>query len=232
MKALCFNGWGQIYNSLDFVIPKELKPITHVNYSQHSSYKLLVEYLQDQKAKADVIIGWSLGGQIAVRLIRDGVLKPKLLILMAAPYQFVADKNVTSGMNSLAFLAFKNAFSLLPSSTLQRFAFMVGHNDSHMKQIVDDLGIDQENFIAWSKWLDEIKDFSCHKVDFRHFPRTVIIHGDGDTVVNVQQASLFSEKIKNSRLEIMKLSGHAPHLHDPALVKKIIKEELKKIKNG
>lgn len=229
MKALCFNGWGQIFDSLGIIVPKEINEVSHIKYSKHSNYKNLKEEILDNKTSAEIVIGWSLGGQLAVRLVSDGALKPKLLVLLAAPFQFVADKNVPSGMNSLAFLAFKNAFSLIPTSTLKRFALMIGHNDSNMKKIVEDIGIDQENIVAWNKWLDEIKDFSCQKFDFKNFPRTLIIHGDGDTVVNVQQGKLFNEKIKNSRLEIIQLSGHAPHLHDAEFVKKVIKEEIQKI---
>lgn len=229
MKAVLLNGWGQIFDTLSVIVPEEVKEITNLNYAKTEDFDELCSYITKQKMSCDVLIGWSLGGQLAVRLIEKKILKPKMLILIAAPYQFVSGGRISAAMNHLLFFAFRNAFAMFPAKTLEKFSEMVAENDSNIKLVIQNLGIDKNNHNNWVKWLDEIGHFSCEKIDFSDFPKTLIIHGDGDTIVDVRQAEIFSKKIKNSKLEIYNHSGHAPHLHDLEGTKKIISKCIAKL---
>jgi pimeloyl-ACP methyl ester carboxylesterase len=62
-------------------------------------------------------------------------------------------------------------------------------------------------------------------------PRTLFFQGAGDMIVHQNQVKYFQERIKNFRLEIFKNCGHAPHLSNIELLKKIIFEEINRIEN-
>lgn len=230
MRYVTLNGWGQLYDSLDLIIPSDAKDVRHIKYVDYLNYNELAASLKKEKLKCDVLIGWSLGGQLAVRLIEDKILKPKLLVLIAAPFQFVATKEVATGMSFITFTAFKNAFAFLPAATMHKFALMVAQGDSSLRKIVEELGIDTDNHANWLSWLEEIRTYSCQKLSFADFPRTLIVQGKGDTIVHMGQAKLFNSLIKNSKLEVFDFAGHAPHFHDPEKIKKLIKKELSAVK--
>jgi len=56
--------------------------------------------------------------------------------------------------------------------------------------------------------------------------KTIIIWGQRDKILPLKFAFLFKEKIKNSKLEIIKRVGHNPHLEDPETLSKILFENL------
>ncbi len=226
MNVVTLTGWGQTYDSLKVVVPDNATKVTHIKYIDHSDFESLARSLEKKPIKCDVLIGWSLGGQISARLVEKKLIEPSLLILLAPPFQFISNKDVPYGMQSFAFMAFKNAFSLLPAATLKRFAVMMVHNDSHLRDIMHHLSIDSDNVKNWISWLEEIEKFSCKNINFSKFPKTVVIHGNNDEIVNIKQSKFFIDAIRNSKLITFKNTGHAPHLHSPQKVKDIIKEEL------
>ncbi|MCK4453818.1 alpha/beta hydrolase [Candidatus Parcubacteria bacterium] len=59
---------------------------------------------------------------------------------------------------------------------------------------------------------------------------TLIIWGKGDKITPLSDAYLMKEKIKNSKLEILKSVGHVPHLKNPEIltqkIKKFMEEQI------
>ncbi len=223
MKAVMINGWGQVHDSLSLALPREFNNVSHLDYATFSGWDAFLENLP-KRQRVDLLIGWSLGGQIAARLVEKRIFLPKLLVLIATPFQFVADEKIPYAMNPVMLHTFKSSFHLIPGETLKRFALMIAQHDSNMKKIVENLGIEGDSGHHWLEWLDEIGNFTCANMDFLGFPKTLIIHGDGDMVVDSRQAALFAEAIAGARLKIFKACGHAPHLHDPAKVKALIRK--------
>ncbi len=171
-------------------------------------------------------MGWSLGGQLAIRLIEKKILVPKLLILIAPPFQMIKDSRIQAGMAKAVFDEFYRNFTNAPDQTLKQFAILMAMNDRNAKDIVKTLDINEKNFANLAFWLKELERFSCFDIDFSNMPRTLYFHGAGDMIVHASQSEYFQKKIKNFRLEIFKNCGHAPHLSDVERMKKIIAEEI------
>jgi pimeloyl-ACP methyl ester carboxylesterase len=224
MKIITITGWGQKENALD-EFASGLGEVTNIPYVNYSGIKELYKKI-DQIEECDLLIGWSLGAQLATRLVADGKLSPKLLVLLAPPFQYVSDDNIKDGIHPFAFSTFKAAYSAFPSNTIRKFGIMVCQNDDHAMSIIETMDDNKNHHKSWIKWLDVLAGFSCNNINFEKFPHTVIFHGDGDTITPVTQGKLFHEAIKDSRLEILEHCGHAPHLHAPDYVSKVIKEEL------
>lgn len=88
-------------------------------------------------AHCDVIMGWSLGGQLATLLSHHVYEKfgdVKTLITLASNPCFVANDEWDVGMPSATFLNFQQSFEKEPLMTLKRFCYLVTQGGINAKQ--------------------------------------------------------------------------------------------------
>lgn len=227
-KILCLSGWGQKFDSLEQVFSESFF-VSSFDYSRLNGVEEFFTEIESQKLNPDILIGWSLGGQLAIRLIERKILQPKLLILLAPPFQMVKDSRIQAGMAKATFEEFYQNFSAAPTQALKQFAILTAMNDQNAREIAHTLDVGEKNFEQMKLWLKELERFSCFSLDFINMPRTLYFHGAGDMIVHSSQAEYFRERIKNLRLEIFKNCGHAPHLRDPERLRKIIYEEIERL---
>lgn len=232
-KILCLSGWGQKFDSLESIFDpiflSKISPnaeIYSLNYSEFFDPEKFFAEVDSEELKPEIVVGWSLGGQLAIRLIEKKILQPKLLILLAPPFQMLKDSRVQAGMSKATFDEFYKNFSRAPTKTLKQFSILTAMNDRNASDIARTLDVNDQNFEQLKFWLEELARFSCFDVNFENMPRTLYFHGAGDMIVHSSQAQYFAERIKNFRLEIFKNCGHAPHLSDMEKLRKIILEEV------
>lgn len=230
-SILCLSGWGQKYNSLE-VIFRELyfDPffVTSFDYSSCQSVENFFNKVAAQNLNPEILVGWSLGGQLALRLIEKKIIAPKLLILIAPPFQMVKDERIHAAMAPKTFAEFYQNFAQAPDKTLKQFAILTAMNDRNANEIARNLDISENNISQLKFWLEELSRFSCFDLDFSDMPRVLFFQGAGDMIVHPTQAEYFQKRIKNFRLELFKNCGHAPHLSDLEKMRKVIIEEMTK----
>ena len=232
MKSiLCLSGWGQNYKSLEasfFENILEKFNISSLNYSLSEGF---LKFKDSYKfpPNPQVIIGWSLGGQIALRLIQQKIFTPKLLVLIAPPFQMVKDARIQAGMSIKTYNEFFDNLSKAPDATLKKFSILSIMNDKNKSQIIKNLDISDENHQKLIIWLQELKDFSCFDFDFTNMPPTLFYIGAGDMVVHNSQSKYFADRIDDFELHIFDNCGHAPHLSDKELFNNILIEKLKNL---
>jgi pimeloyl-ACP methyl ester carboxylesterase len=223
------SGWGQKFDALESIF-EDLFPesvsVTSFDYLVFDNIEELFHKIKTQKLNPTIVVGWSLGGQLLIRLAEKKVLTPKLLILLAAPFQMVKDKRIETALSKTAFDIFYKNFCTAPGKTLKKFLILAAINDLNSKNIVKNLNIDGQNFLQLKFWLEELNRFSCFETDFSDMPRTLFFQGAADKIVDVSQTHYFRQRIKNLRLEILANCGHAPHLNDSKKLRKIIIEEI------
>lgn len=232
LSITCLSGWGQKYDSLEPIFNHSyFDPffVSSINYSQFQNIDELFAKIDSQSLNPDILIGWSLGGQLAIRLIEQQIIKPKLLILLAPPFQMVKDQHIQAAMAVKTFADFYQNFTKAPDKTLKQFAILTAMNDRNSSEIAKNLDINDKNFDKLALWLEELEVFSCFNVKFDKMPRTVFFQGAGDMIVHSSQAQYFKERIANFRLEIFKNCGHAPHLSNSEKLQEILIEEIKAI---
>ncbi len=223
------SGWAQKPDSLEPLFSSLPFPykITNFDYSQFSDTQECFDAVKNLSVNPDVVIGWSLGGQIAARLIADKILNPKLLILIATPFQFVKSQRIVAAMPKASFEMFRDNFVKNSAQTLEKFSLLMMLNNAvRAKELAKNIYIDEKNYPNLTFWLDELNRFSCYDLDFSNFPRTIIFQGQEDLVVNQLQAKIFASKIANSRLEMLTDCGHCPHISNQDQLQKIINQEL------
>lgn len=212
---LSLAGWAQKPSSLDSLLLASFPnhKIINFDYTKFSSIDECFSAFKELKINPEIIVGWSLGGQIAARLISEKIFNPKLLVLLAAPFQFVKSPKIAAGMPESSYKSFKENFATSGIETLKNFSLlMMLGSQTRAKELADNLHLNEDNHQNLLFWLDELKRFSCFEIDFSDFPKTLILHGDGDMVVNILQAKVFAEKILNSHLKILANCGHCPHI--------------------
>ncbi len=224
-STLCITGWGQKFDSLEQSFSESFF-VSSLNYAKFNSVSELFLSVSSQNINPEIVIGWSLGGQLAIRLIENKIISPKILVLLAPPFQMVKDNRIYAGMAPKTYDDFYSNFNNAPSQTLKRFAILSAMNDKNAKEIANGLDISEENFEELKFWLEELRRFSCFDVDFSKMPRTLFFQGAGDMIVHASQANYFKERIKNFRLEIISNCGHAPHLNNSQKILRTLSEEI------
>ncbi len=228
-EILCLSGWGQKSDSLEKIFSDssfDSFSFSSFEYSALSSVEDFFSTIQSKNINPDILVGWSLGGQLAIRLIEKKILQPKLLIMLAPPFQMVKNHKIQAAMARSTFDEFYKNFSQAPDKTLKQFAILTVMNDKNASEIAKTLDISDKNFEQLKFWLEELERFSCFDINFSNMPRTLFFQGAGDMIVHESQAKYFQERIRNFRLEIFKNCGHAPHLSNLEKLRRIILEEI------
>ena len=221
-NIFCFSGWAQHYQGLELLFQQKNCQLFSFNYSSFNSYQQFLENINFPSNHPQIVIGWSLGGQIALRLIASKILQPKFLVLLAPPFQMVKNINISAGMPPETAKTFYENFAKSPLETLQQFSFLSSLNDSNSNEILNNLQISLENKQNWLMWLKELYSFSCFDLNFHNIPTTIYFHGENDAIINIAQAKYFQEKITDFHFYKMPNCGHAPHLNNPSFLSKII----------
>src|SRR5690606_28230211 len=87
-----------------------------------------------QQIKPGVLIGWSLGGMLAVQLHRRFPEHFPQVVTLAANACFVERKSWADAMPTDTFKAFYNDYRDTPEKTLKRFALLVTQGSPHARQ--------------------------------------------------------------------------------------------------
>lgn len=206
-KITILSGFGQEPETFKNVFSN--KDVIALDYLETKNFEDLLT--RDLKAyDNEVVIGWSLGGQVAIRLIEKQILKPKLLILIATPFQFVENDKNEVGMPLELFNQFQNVLDENPAQALAYLGHLTSLQDKNPEDVLNYM-VAVQNTDNLNSWLQELKNFNCFNVDFKNFPKTIYICGDGDAVVNSKQYTYFNERLGDFEVQTIFSCGHAPH---------------------
>lgn len=206
MSTLLLSGWTQPVDALAHLAPGAVL----FDYSEYRTPDEAIDALSD--VKPDSIIGWSMGGQLAIRAIAAGALKPQHLTLIGTPMQFVGPE----AMGEETFQLFRASYATDPARTKTRFHGLIAKGDRRMREVMELLGHHPkvEDTARWLPWLDDLAGNEIAAGALSSLPTTLIVHGAEDHIVPVAQAHRLQQAIPKSALRIWEEAGHAPHLHD------------------
>ena len=206
-KITFLSGWGQRSDIIN--LDKFSKKVEYLDYLFHTSVDPVFDDLKSQNP--DIIIGWSLGGIIAINSIVKQITKPKLLILLATPFQFLSQDSYKIGVGPEIYQSFNNHLSKNPEKLLRKFHLMMLQDDKRFLELKNKFTYSQ-NFDNLQYWLDYLINFSALNLNFNNFCQTELIYGENDKIVNLEQGKLFNQKILNSQFNLVKKSSNIPFL--------------------
>ncbi|WP_336039375.1 hydrolase [Acinetobacter calcoaceticus] len=137
-KILLITGWGvgvEPLQSLKLHLQQKGWDVQLINIFDilNSDFQAQLDLV----AEVDVVIGWSLGGQLATQLVdifykQTG--KTKTLITLASNPCFVANTNWQTAMPADVFSQFKTSFLQNQQATLKRFYYLITQGSVQAKK--------------------------------------------------------------------------------------------------
>jgi pimeloyl-[acyl-carrier protein] methyl ester esterase len=138
-KILLITGWGggaELLTPLHQALEKKGHVVERINIFNALDEAVLQQHIE-MAANFDVIVGWSLGGQLATLLvdqIQHQYAEQKILITLASNPCFVAQSDWSAAMPVETFIQFKQSFELDAITTLKRFGLLVCQGASSSKK--------------------------------------------------------------------------------------------------
>lgn len=138
-SILLITGWGggtKLLQPLKQQLETENYTVKLINIFNALDVNVLKEHVELAK-NYDVLMGWSLGGQLATILaneISKQYQEQRVLITLASNPCFVANETWQTAMDQPTFQTFKQSFKDDAISTLKKFGFMVCQGTTTTKQ--------------------------------------------------------------------------------------------------
>lgn len=208
MNTLCFTGWQQPFDALKGIAPDGL----HFNYSDCKSYHEIADKLEQTDREYDRIVAWSLGAQIVMKLLDDGVIKTRELVMLAPPWQIVQSPEVLDATPPHVLDETIMRYKKNPEAVIEHFQSLIHMGDVKQKELIrEELGDMPAVWPEGLAWLKFLKGFSCRKLRFNDMPKHIrIFHGDADIIVPVTQVEYFRLALPQSEIFILEGCAHAP----------------------
>jgi pimeloyl-ACP methyl ester carboxylesterase len=218
--VLALTGWGHPHDALHGVAPQA----RHLEYTHVPSLDEALQSLAEAAKHVHTVVGWSMGGQLAAYAIAKKVIAPKKLVLIAAPYHFVARRGQGLGLKPDIYAQFMDNLRTKPDRTFDKAYALVHHGDARAEQVKEALAGSHARRPKhdWEYWFAALKDVEFDELDFSHFPMTHLVHGTADVVVDAKQSEYFATRLPRAKLHLLEGCGHAPHWHDAKKVQAII----------
>ena len=129
-RILLITGWGggaELLKPLHEALEQKGHNVERINIFNALNDDILQQRVE-LAVKYDVIVGWSLGGQLATLLvdqIQQQYAEQKVLITLASNPCFVAQADWMTAMPVETFIQFKQSFEQDAITTLKRFGLLV-----------------------------------------------------------------------------------------------------------
>jgi malonyl-CoA O-methyltransferase len=190
---------------------------------------VLAELLPDQC----VLVGWSLGGHLALRLATQNPGKVAGVITLATNLSFVASDIWPQAMPPSTFEDFAQAFDSDPAATLQRFCGLQAQGDRHRKTLLRDLRKqclppEPGQRLQWRAGLDWLAQID-HRQDLANLTRPSLQLFGGEDALVPAAAAQAMKAIASGAVVSIADAGHAPHLTHTEEVARHIRHFLEKL---
>lgn len=189
----------------------------------HNTLQTWADDLAQQLPAGSTLLGWSLGGQVAMRAALDHPRHITRLILLASTPKFVVAEDWERGMAHADLQAFGAALIADPQATLRRFLSLQTRGMADQKTLLQQLR--QTLFAAPPTHADALSSglAMLHHTDLRaEVPQliqpTLVVHGGLDTLTPASAGAWLAETLPHAQHLELARAAHAPHLsHGEAL---------------
>jgi len=173
----------------------------------------LAEQLPDNTA----LLGWSLGGHVAMRAALDHPQRITRLVLLASTPKFVATEDWARGMALADLEEFGAALKVDPEATMLRFLSLQTRGMRGQKALLQQLrqtllAAPVARSEALSGGLAILRDTDLRAELSRLAQPTLVLHGALDTLTPPAAGAWLAETLPNVQYIEFARAAHAPHL--------------------
>ena len=182
-----------------------------------------------------ILIGWSLGGQLAVALQQHIQTISRGLVLVSTTPAFRQRSDWPHGCSDEVWQGFSDAAMQQDSKLMQRFFQMMLHGDQLSRSDRNSIAreaIDKRqppNFESLQHGLELLSSLDLRQELQDITVPTLIIHGQQDIIVPVEAGHYLAEHIPHSESHIFQECGHAPFLTHHAKFNQLLEQWCKKL---
>ncbi len=187
----------------------------------------IADRMAAQLGEGSVLVGWSLGGQVAARIALDCPEKVSRLILVAATPCFVNREDWPHGVAGEVFEQFAASLAQDYAGTIRRFLSLQAQGSSEMREVLAQLRrrlLEQPRPAAGvlEAGLEILQGTDLRASLPKLATPLTLIHGSGDKLAPLAAARWLSGAMPGARLHEIEGAGHAPFLSHPRQVAEII----------
>ncbi len=227
------HGWGahhRVWDELALRLGKDMRVIAP-DLPGHGAAPMLapftIEHMVDQLAAAAptqcVVVGWSLGGQLALAWARRYPQQVARLMLIAATPQFVSAADWPHGMAPEVFAEFATSLERDTAATLRRFLLLQTQGDTQARRVARQLeaalalqplpGVD-----VLAQTLRWLQDTDLRTALPEIGQPALVIHGGCDRIAPPAAGTYLAAQLPRARLALLAGAAHAPFISAPDAV--------------
>jgi pimeloyl-[acyl-carrier protein] methyl ester esterase len=163
------------------------------------------------------VLGWSLGGQVAMRAAFDYPHKIARLVLLSSTPKFVADVDWAHGMAAADLDAFGAALLAEPQATLLRFLSLQTRGMAEQKQVLQQLRLNLQaqppvTPLALASGLAILRETDLRAEVSRLVQPTLVLHGALDTLTPRAAGAWLAAQLPAATWVELPRAAHAPQL--------------------
>lgn len=183
----------------------------------HNSLQSWADDLADALPDNAMLLGWSLGGQVAMRAALDHPHKISRLVLLASTPRFVADAGWEHGIAASDLQQFGDALMADPQATLLRFLTLQTRGMAGQKTMLQQLrqtflAAPQAEAAALSSGLGILHDTDLRRALPQLSQPSLVIHGSQDTLTPAAAGAWLARTLPHAQHIELAHAAHAPHL--------------------
>lgn len=228
LPLVLLHGWGNDSRVWDLLVPHLIHHLDVVvldlpgfgKSPPCQTWQQTLEALVEVLPERFYLMGWSLGGMLAVQFAHRHPQRVEKLITLASNLSFVSRSGWRSAMPASVFDDFYQGFVSNPSASLTQFCGLQAKGDSSERALVRWFrGNSAEIFpLPWLWGLDWLKQLDNRETLAALSVKSLHLFGQNDCLVPSAAASKVNALSKNSTAKILGDVGHAPHISRPELV--------------
>lgn len=177
----------------------------------------MASQIAGQIQASTVLVGWSLGSLVAMRIAIDTPHKVSRLVLIGATPCFVAREDWPHGVADEMFAQFSRSLAEDYAGTIRRFLSLQAQGSDAVRRVLSELRqrlLDQPRPAAGAleAGLSVLRGTDLREAAGRLCMPATLIHGLGDKLAPVGAARWLSQVMPDAALHEIRGAGHAPFL--------------------
>ena len=186
-----------------------------------------VEYVASKIQRPALVVGWSLGGLVALRLAERYPDKVSRLLLVASSPRFVQASDWTCAVEADVFDQFASMLQKDVAATIRRFlALQVRGTSASMKTVKQlQQALSDRGTPAITTMINGLNILSSS--DLRSSLNNIQVPvnwllGDRDAIVPVELAPVLRDLLPQADIQVLEGAGHAPFISHPEVFVQLI----------